>query len=125
MIKGSTAGLSPELVKELEAFARVVGNLVITSGFRPGDTGEHGKGLAADIVPLRDIKLLDLYLTAERFGFKGIGVYPSWQLDGKKVGGLHLDVRTAAPGRWIGTGSGKSQFYVALDEANLRKYGVI
>jgi hypothetical protein len=46
-------------------------------------------------------------------------------VDGKVVGGLHLDLRDTKPARWMGLGSGKTQQYVALNKENLKKHGVI
>lgn len=101
-------------------------DIYITSGLRPGDPAEHGKGEAVDIVvPAFAGRLLDLYHLAEQTGlFGGIGVYPHWMYDSKPVGGLHLDIRTA-PARWMGLGSARGQQYVALNQENLKKYGVI
>ncbi len=127
MIKGNLAGLTAETVSELNKFDSLVeGDLIVTSAFRAGDTGEHGKGLAVDIVaPAYAGRLMDLYLLAERAGWQGIGMYPTWSLNGKIHGGLHLDKRVGQSARWMGLGSGKSQQYVALNQENLRKHGVV
>ena len=37
--------------------------------------------------------LPDLFLTALRFKFGGVGIYPYWTLQNRRLGGLHLDVR--------------------------------
>jgi len=47
----------------------------------------HPKGKAVDC-HAEGMSLLDFYLTAERFPFGGIGVYPCWNHPG-----LHLDIR--------------------------------
>lgn len=127
MIKGSMVGLEADVVNELNKLdALLKTEIIITSGYRQGDSGEHGKGLAVDIVvPAYAGRLLDLYLSSERLGWKGIGVYPTWKAAGKTTGGLHLDMRKGAPARWMGLGSGKSQQYVALNAENLKKEGVI
>ena len=93
------------------------------------------------IVPKFKGSLLDLYLTAERFNFNGVGLYNGWKYKGKVVGGLHLDMRlldVEADGtfyyrtnRWLGVSTpvkkrGKlvaSQKYHAFNEANLKKHG--
>lgn len=126
MIRGNTTGVKDHVLRELEKLASALGrDILVTSAFRPGDTGEHGKGLAIDII-VEGVPLLDVYLTAERFAFTGIGIYPSWtNAEKHKVGGLHLDMRTGDPARWMGLGSGKTQSYVAFNKANLKLYGVI
>lgn len=127
MIKGDLTGVLPEVLAELNHLDLLTeGDLIVTSGFRKDDPAQHGLGLAVDIVaPNYGGRLLDLFFTAERLGWKGIGIYPTWALNGKVVGGLHLDMRKAAPARWIGTGSGKSQIYLGLTQENLKKLGVI
>jgi uncharacterized protein YcbK (DUF882 family) len=50
---------------------------------------QHFLGQAADL-SIYGCSLFDAWLSAERFAFKGIGVYPYWNNPG-----LHLDVRTA------------------------------
>lgn len=106
---------------------RINSQIVVTSGFRQGDKAEHGKGQAVDIiVPDYKGRLLDLYMTAERFNFGGIGVYPEWSFNGVVTGGLHLDTRPLTPGRWVGVkGADGVNQYLALDQATLKKYGVI
>ena len=47
----------------------------------------HYKGLAVDL-HIVELNLLDQYLVAELFDFRGIGVYPYWNTPG-----LHLDIR--------------------------------
>lgn len=120
--------LSQELLTEVDKLAQFLGQeLLITSGYRAGDPNQHGKGFAVDIVPTKAIKLMDLYLAAERFSFKGIGVYPNWSLNGSVVGGLHLDKRAVDMGaRWIGLNqSASNPDYIALSIDNLKKYGIV
>jgi hypothetical protein len=122
---GVNPTIQSPVAEELKRFADTVGDLIVTSALRPGDTGEHGRGLAVDVIaPGYAGRLLDLYLSAERGLWKGIGVYPAWQLNGKVVGGLHLDLRAGPAARWLGTGSGKNQLYLALSQENLKKFGV-
>jgi len=54
-----------------------------------------------------DISLLDFYLSAERFVFGGIGIYPYW-----KRPGLHLDIRgvIACPIGWARWGRVNSNY---------------
>lgn len=125
---GSPSMISRELLEKLDAFRAMINcPVIVTSGFRASSQGsQHQLGLAVDIVAVGFSGTLhDLYLAAERFNFKGIGVYPDWTYVGKKVGGLHLDVRTGPPARWIGIGRGKDNTYVKFTEANLKKYGVV
>lgn len=116
------------VVEKLEAFAtELKTDLYVTSGLRVGDPGEHGKGLAADILaPGFPGGLLAFYLAAEHSNvWRGIGVYPAWRFDGKVIGGLHVDIRAGKTARWMGLGTGKGQTYVALTPENLKKHGVI
>lgn len=117
--------LDPELLKELDSFRDFLGErIVVTSAFREGDSGEHGKGLALDVVfpdRSRD-SLLDTFLAASRFKFRGIGVYSDWHLNGHVLGGLHLDMRLA-PHRalWCARkGMDGKNVYVPLTLTNLR-----
>lgn len=122
-------GLARVVITELTLFQTFIDTpIIVTSALRQGDSAEHGKGLAVDIMaPSYENKLLDLYIAAERFNFKGIGVYPYWQYNGSVIGGLHLDIRIAEHGaRWTGVKGpdGKNQYF-ALDKETLQKYGVI
>ena len=121
--------------------------LIVTSGYRKGDLGMHGLGRAVDVVaPRWEGSLFDLYLTAERFGFAGIGIYRDWVYDGKKTGVLHLDTRIIQGSykseqlmgaRWfcIRPGADKiadvsevlkiKQVYLKLDHDTLKREGVI
>lgn len=101
--------------------------LIITSGFRPESRGsQHALGLAVDIIaPKFTGDLHDLYLAAERFNFKGLGVYPAWHYNGHTVGGLHLDERLGSTARWMGVLKDGKQQYIALNAKNLKLHGVI
>jgi hypothetical protein len=127
VIKGSLSQLSNEVIYELNRLdAATDGDLIITSGYRALDSGEHGRGLAVDIVaPAYMNRLMDIYLAAEKCLWTGIGVYPNWKLNGDIIGGLHLDLRKGPPARWMGLGSGKNQQYVGLTVKTLKENGVI
>lgn len=124
---GNYDKLSQELLRELDKLAQLANQeLLITSGYRAGDKGQHGLGLAVDVVPSRAVPLMELFLLAERFCFKGIGIYPKWSNGSEVTGGLHLDLRSVDVGaRWIGLGSGKQQPYVALTLQNLKAQGLV
>jgi len=119
--------IKPTLLDELDRLVNYIGQpCIITSGFRQGDSGQHGLGRAVDIM-CPSLNVLDLYLTAERFNFVGIGVYSDWASDGVVYGGLHLDIRDGKPARWFGVRdqrSGDNQ-YLPLNKETLQKYGVI
>lgn len=122
--------MNRELLLKLDALREFLGKPgYVTSGYRPGDpSSEHSRGNAVDIV-FPDVPLLQLYLSAERFNFTGIGVYPNWAYHSKIVGGLHLDVRvlhTLHGARWLGVedGRGKNR-YLELSPHTLKLYGVI
>lgn len=121
-------GLQPQVIEELKKFqAKIGADIVVTSAKRPGDPAEHGRGLAVDIiVPAFADRLLELYLASERFKFGGIGVYPKWHYAGVVTGGLHLDMRDVSEGaRWMGVKVDGVNQYLALDQNNLREFGVI
>lgn len=122
---GLAAKISRDLLLKLDEFRDRTGMpVIVTSGFRLGDKGQHGLGTAADIVvPNWSASVLDLFFLAERIGFKGIGVYPDWQYGGKVVGGLHLDVRAGNTARWIGyrpNGPGTPNSYLPLNSHNIQ-----
>lgn len=96
------------LLKMVKLRRFIRSRIIITSDYRQDDPGEHGKGLALDVVvPDYSGSIVDLYFAAERFDFKGIGIYNHWEYKGKLVGGLHLDERvTVINARWIGTRDG-------------------
>jgi uncharacterized protein YcbK (DUF882 family) len=112
------------LVEDLAAFLNQ--KIIITSGFRQGDKGQHGAGLAVDLM-CPGISTLDFYLAAERFPFIGIGVYSDWQISGVTYGGIHVDIRNSSPARWFGFRDPRNgvNSYLALSKDNLKKYGVI
>jgi hypothetical protein len=94
-----------------------------TSGHSPSSM--HYQGKAADI-RVYGATLLEMYITAERFNFSGIGLYPN---NGRPF--MHVDVRdhdaTDKQARWIALPTdepGKHWKYVGLTEENIRKYVV-
>lgn len=106
--------MSEELIIALDALREYVDKpIIIHSDYRPGDSGQHGKGLAVDI-HIKNMHVIDQFLCAERMGlFKGIGVYPRWNNPG-----LHLDVREGKSARW---GCWQSPIYVPLDMPFFKK----
>ena len=68
---------------------------IINSGYREGDKGRHGEGIAIDVVFYRkkpgDIPVLEQWSMALRFNWGGIGFYPFWNTPG-----LHVDMRTVS-----------------------------
>lgn len=128
---GKPERMNPTLLLKLDAFRDFINTpLIVTSGFRSNDPGQHGKGLAVDVVaPKWDKPFFDLYLSAERFGFKGIGIYQGWSYKGQPVCGLHLDERDTdgKPGaRWLGLGNSRDKnIYYTFNLENLFKLGFI
>lgn len=127
---GDYSKIDPDLISKLEDFQTKIGlSVIVTSGYRPqSDGSQHQLGKAADIMVPSGMSLLSLYKVAEDCGFTGIGIYPDWRLEGKKLGGLHVDVRDrqGPHAKWMGVsqGGGK-QVYIALNDENLQKYGVV
>lgn len=76
---------------------------------------QHYLGMAVDC-HIKGMSLIDQYLTAERFAFGGIGIYPHWSNEG-----LHLDTRDLPNGigaRWYRNASG---VYQQLNGSVLKK----
>tara|TARA_R110000803_G_C11989469_1_gene321846 strand:+ start:8611 stop:9018 length:408 start_codon:yes stop_codon:yes gene_type:complete len=99
--------------------ANIGESIKITSDFREGDDGYHGKGLATDL-QCPKIGLYEFYQQAERHNFNGIGIYPHWNTPG-----IHVDSRPLIGGmgaRWICIKVDGKQKYIALNEDNLKKY---
>lgn len=95
-------------------------NIVIHCGYEERKLGGyHPMGMAVDC-HCTGISLMDFYLSAERFQFGGIGVYPNWNNPG-----LHLDIRVITQdepaARW---GCKEKEKYVELDSYFLKNiYG--
>lgn len=115
--------MNPFLMAEMERFVRYVqSEFIITSDYREGDKGDHGRGDAVDIMFVNsNHSLLDIYLMAERFSFNAIGVYPDWKYKYKNLGGFHLGYRKVVlcGARWMRVGS---KDYIPLNEVNIKKY---
>lgn len=81
----------------------------IHCGFEVRQGGWHPKGLAVDL-HIGEMSLWSQFLSALRFPFRGIGVYPIWNSPG-----LHLDMRPLSSGQpralWACVESGK---YVSI-----------
>lgn len=128
---GDPNKISALLLIKLDALREFLGTpVIVTSGFRNHDTGQHGKGLALDVVvPQWEKSFLDFYLAAERFAFKGLGVYKGWKYRDREVPGLHIDERDLDGGyaaRWLGIGNSKKiNQYMPLTVENLLKYEFI
>lgn len=96
-----------------------------------GTQGNHVKnsyhygGLAVDVViPGREHDLLELFVLALAFPFRGIGIYPNWRYHGKKVGGFHFDMRSLMDGQrkamWIGISNKDEQtYYMGITQLRL------
>jgi len=128
---GSSDKMLPFLIYELDAYRERIGiPILVTSGWRQTskfDNSQHPLGRAVDIMfPTAKLgDLLDLCFEAMRFDFTGIGLYNYWQLNGKTLGGLHLDCRNATDRSfWISYGAEKDQ-YLKFTVDNLIKYGFI
>lgn len=127
-ISGDSTKISRGVLEKANSLALYLETTaIITSGYRPQSTGsQHALGLAVDLMfPDYAGSLHDVYLAAERFNFQGLGVYPTWQYSGRKIGGVHVDTRAGKSARWIGLGNDSSQRYIALNSLNLKNYGVI
>lgn len=115
--------MAPELIYKLDAMREYINTPVIISCGTQGQHSEnsyHYKGEAVDVVvPSHKKSLFDLYLSAERFNWGGIGLYPHWTYRGHQCGGLHLDIRQDH-GRWIGVKKGRSVLYHSLSLENLK-----
>lgn len=126
------------LLRELDMLREYLDRSIIITSSTGGthtEGSQHYLGNAVDIiVPTFDGSPFSLYLIAERFSFSGIGVYPDWTYKGKRIGGLHLDVRDRKGGqgaRWIGKKYQDAEtkvdkmFYYPLNPENLLKHKII
>ena len=90
---------------------------------RPDAKG--GPSAVDGVIPFCKLSPIDVILLAEKFGFTGIGFYVGWKYEGKAVMGLHLDYRPLdgyMQARWLGVPIEGKQTYIAMNEANIRKY---
>jgi len=113
---GDPNEMDQRIVFELDALRGFVGRpIVIHCGYEERTTGGyHPMGLAVDC-HIVGLNLLDQFLVASRFGFKGIGAYPWWNNPG-----LHLDMRINAKHRATWGSVGPKQ-YVQLDADFIKK----
>ena len=125
--------ISHELLCRLDALREYLGLSIMITSSTEGEhveSSQHYLGKAVDVViPNYQGSLFSLYLIIERFGFRGIGLYPDWKLRGKKIGGFHLDVRTVdnyQSAKWIGYKNklGVTK-YSAFSIANLIRMNII
>ena len=90
---------------------------MISSAYRKGNTGVHGKGMAIDCLLFtrfrqEQVTPIQHWLTASAWGFKGIGLYFDWNYWNPALKssvpaiGLHVDsyngdARRTRPLRWL------------------------
>lgn len=129
---GNADAMSPALLLELDAWRAYIGVPVMILKGTQGIHEEHSRhytGEAVDVLVAEpgDMTLLDLWVSALRFRFTAVGVYPHWELNGKPVGGLHLQYGDDRAHRslWLGVLMGGKQVYIPATEANLRAHGVL
>ena len=130
---GDPDKISTDLLFRLDAYCQYMGHGVHVDCGTQGEhkAQVHAAGLAVDLIPLTLINgamsLLDCFIAATRFGFGGIGIYPDWEYNNVKTGGLHFDVRPARmTALWLGVKDvSNEQIYIPLTEDNLKKYGGI
>ena len=85
-----------------EAVRRYGWGHIINSDFRPGDTGQHGSGMAVDFVffekNIGDVPVIDQFVFTVGFGkFRRVGFYPHWIAQG-----LHGDMKDETLYWWRG-----------------------
>ena len=90
--------------------------IIVTCGWEKRDMGYHPLGKAVDLIcPF--LHPVDFFLAASRFDiFNGLGLYSWWSYEGRKVGGIHVDVRPKErrfdfDARWF---SPKRKVYIQL-----------
>lgn len=131
---GDPKKMDRRILLEIDNMRNYLGQpLIVTSGYRHGKSERgsfsyHEYGLAVDIVaPEFKQHLMDLFLIASRFNFKGIGVYRDWHYKGQSIGGLHLDMRSEVTRKqWLcyKDGAGVQQ-YIGLTMDALREYRIV
>lgn len=121
----------------LDCFRAHMGRkIVVTCGTQGNHVknSQHYVGKAVDIViETEGVSKLDILFNVFRFPFTGIGVYPEWKCRGMVSPlGFHFDCRDVASlprgitqATWIGVPENGATRYYELNEANLRKFGVI
>lgn len=106
--------LDYDTVGELISFRKYTNkSTLITSAFRPGDDGAHGKGLAFDLILFdkwkdKAVDPNELWLLATTYPWNGVGIYFDWSFvnnSGRRVPcvGIHVDKLTGnnRPLRWL------------------------
>ena len=138
---GDPDEISDDLLLVLDDFRHFIGTQVLilcgvkTSGHSTQSYHYRDQGSCAVdcMLPSYTGGVIDLLFSVFRFPFTGVGYYPDWELNGKKVGGLHLDLRplkyekdntlSYKHARWLGIkNSSGEQSYVPMTLENLRKY---
>jgi len=127
---GNPEKMDHRLLKLLDVYRTVVDEQIFVSCGTQGQHVQnslHYQGKAVDILfPNQHRSLFDCFLIAERFNFGGIGIYPDWVYNGKKIGGLHLDIRIVDyAARWIGVKEFETTLYLSLNKDHLQTYKII
>ncbi len=134
---GEPEKMNRGLIYELDAFRDFIStSLFVVCGTNKHHLADsmHPSGNAVDVMfPEKSLKeLFGIFLSATRFKFMGIGLYPGWHYDGNVIGGLHLDCRSEAHrALWMGVNEPEpisgiiKQTYVSMDPNNLKKYGLV
>lgn len=81
-------GCKPVLIDALHDLEKIVGTIIINSGYREGDPLAHGQGVAADIDCRQSVARYDIINWAIRYGIKRIGIYNLH---------IHIDFSATAP----------------------------
>jgi hypothetical protein len=132
--RGWKPSMSGRLLILLDAFRHQWGKPVLVSLHpnaigREDGTSQHnykkwGEVRAIDVMPTHlstSEDALHILNICDELGFTGIGLYPMWQMRGKVMPGLHLDVRhnlkPGSPATWGGLMREGKQVYVSLDDA--------
>lgn len=124
---GQPSLIDLSLVKELDRFRDFYGAPIeVTCGTQGvhEPNSYHYKGLAVDVVfpGSEKYKIFDIFISACRFNFMGVGLYPHWKWEGKAVGGLHLDMRPEPhKNLWLCRLDGQNkQQYIEMNWLNLQ-----
>jgi hypothetical protein len=133
---GDSERMDRELLGYLDEFRHFLGMKVVVLCGTQGQhvaNSQHPYGKAVDIiVPNWKKHILDLMLAATRFPFRGLGIYPDWVYNKKRVGGLHLDTRDLTISTpkvhkafWMGIKQNGKTTYLPLDFKHLKQHKVI
>ena len=119
------------LLQELDAFRGFIGTEIHVNCGVQGEhvnNSMHYHGKAVDIMfpSVTKEDLFDLWIAAQRFPeFRGVGLYPDWNLDGRVLGGMHLDSRPGNRALWLGKRSEGGNSYLPLTLVNLKTLGLV